>query len=495
MRSANPLLFSDLLERIAAALPPNQTAYLVGGAVRDALLGRVTHDLDFVIAGDNVLKISRWLADRIGAAYYPLDEERDTGRLVLLHPDGSRQLLDFASLRGPDLESDLRGRDFTINAMAIDIRQSQVLIDPLGGAADLIAKKLRACSASAFSSDPLRILRAIRQAFAFGLHIVPETRSLMRQSAPLLARVSPERLRDELFRILGGYQPAACLRALDLMGALSYVLPELPALKGVEQSSPHVSDVWNHTLDVLQKLESVLAALRPDFDPDTAASLLLGLAVLRLGRYREKIGEHLTVAINPDRPLRPLLFLAALYHDIAKPHTRTVEEGGRTRFFGHDQEGAEVVTARARALRLSNTEIERLKKIVRYHMRPVVLAQPGHLPTRRAIYRFFRATGPAGVDICLLSLADVLATQGAALPAGAWISHLDVVRVLLEAWWEKPEESVSPPVLLGGGDLMKELELSPGPQVGRLLEAIREAQAGGQISSREEAIALARSLI
>jgi putative nucleotidyltransferase with HDIG domain len=256
-----------------------------------------------------------------------------------------------------------------------------------------------------------------------------------------------------------------------------------------------VNDVWEHTLDVLQKLEAVLRALSPNYDPDTASSLLLGLAVLRLGRYRQQIGDHLGTLLTPDRPLRPLLFMAALYHDIAKPATRTVEEDGRVRFYGHDQAGADMVESRAQVLRLSNGEIGRLKKIVRNHMRPLLLAQSSRLPTRRAIYRFFRESGPAGVDIVLLSLADVLATQGAALPMDAWAGHLEVVRALLEAWWEKPEESIQPPPLLNGDELMQSLSLKPGPQVGQILEAIREAQATGQVSTRQEALELARAFI
>jgi putative nucleotidyltransferase with HDIG domain len=485
--------FSELLEQIAAASPGGVTLYLVGGAVRDALLGRSTHDLDFVLAGD-VLRFARGLADRLGAAFYPLDEARHTGRLVLSRPGGRREKLDFARLQGPDLESDLRARDFTINAMAIDIRRPQELLDPLHGAADLHAKKLRACSPTSLADDPLRILRAVRQAAAFGLQVDPETRSQMRQAVARLPGISPERVRDELFRILDGSLPAVCLRALDQFGALPYVLPELPALKGVDQPLPHIDDVWDHTLAVLQRLEGVLAALGPAYDPDTAANLPLGLAVLRLGRFREPLGGHMDAALNPERSLRALLFLAALYHDIAKPLTRSVEAGGRIRFIGHDLEGARVVEERARALRLSNVETERLKTIVRQHMRPGLLAQAGQPPTRRAIYRFFRDTGPAGVDICLLSLADTLATHGPALPPESWAIHLDVVRALLEAWWERPEESISPPALINGVEMMAELGLSPGPQVGRLLEAVREAQATGRVSTREEALALARKL-
>jgi tRNA nucleotidyltransferase/poly(A) polymerase len=239
------------LEQIREALPPDTQAYLVGGAVRDMLLGRPTHDLDFVLPADAV-KISRRVADALHAAFYPLDEERDTGRVVQIDPDGSRQVIDFSVLRGPDLESDLRARDFTVNAIALDLHAPQVLIDPLGGAADLHAKRLRACSPLSFEEDPLRVVRGVRLAAAFGFRILPETRRQMGQAVSSLERISPERLRDELFRMLGGPQPWTAIRALDLLGALPYILPELPALKGVDQSPPHVQDVWSHTLSVLQ---------------------------------------------------------------------------------------------------------------------------------------------------------------------------------------------------------------------------------------------------
>jgi putative nucleotidyltransferase with HDIG domain len=311
----------------------------------------------------------------------------------------------------------------------------------------------------------------------------------------LLPDVSAERQRDELYRILGIQRPALALRAMDLLGIFPFVLPELPTLKGVVQSPPHLFDVWEHTLIVLQKLHTLLEVLGPRPDPDSAASMHLGLVSLRLGRYREEIAAHLANALNPDRPLRPLLFLAALYHDIGKPHTRTVDEDGRIRFFEHEQIGAGMIARRARALQLSNAEINRLKSIVRHHMRPLLLAQTGQHPTRRAIYRFFHDAGPAGVDICLLSLADVLGTYGPTLSQDVWARHLDIVRALLEAWWERPAESVSPPPIVTGHDLIAELGLEPGPVIGKILEAIREAQATGRVHNRREALELARDML
>lgn len=486
--------FSPLLEQIRAVLPEDLPVYLVGGAVRDALLNRPTHDLDFVLAGDG-LQIARRVANALQVPFFPLDEERGTGRVVLPRPDSlpgeQRYMLDFATFRGPDLEGDLRARDFTINAMAVDVRAPHQLLDPLGGAADLLAKRLRACSPQALEDDPLRILRAIRLATTFNLQILPETRRWMRAAIPQLNRVSPERQRDELLRILGGKQVATALRALDVLGVLAYLLPEIPPLKGVTQSPPHVEDVWHHTLQTIQHLESVLERVGAlAHDPDAAGSLVVSLMTLRLGRYRQQIHAHLKTELIPDRPWRALLFLAALYHDTGKPETRTEDDDGRIRFFGHEQAGATLLAQRAQALHLSTPEMTRLKNIVRHHMRPHLLAQTDKLPTRRAVYRFFRDTHEAGVDICLLNLADVLATYGPTLPQDSWRAYLDVNRELLEAWWDKQEEHVRPPALLNGHDLIGLFKLKPGPKIGELLELVREAHAIGEISTRKEAIKL-----
>jgi poly(A) polymerase len=479
--------FSNLLERVRSEIPTDLQIFLVGGAVRDALLSRPTHDLDFVLSGD-VLGFSRRLANRLGAAYYPLDVERGTARLILIHPQGAREVLDFALLRGPDLESDLRARDFTINAIALAVHDPQTLLDPLDGASDLRAGQIRACSPSAFQDDPVRILRAIRLAAAYRFRVLPETRAQMRQAVAELPRVSPERLRDEIFRILEGPKPATAIRALDLMGALPYILPELPALKGVRQSAPHLFDVWEHTLDIAQKLDLVLAGLAVQHDPEAAENLIMGQLSLRLGRYRQQIHEHLAAGLIPGRDLRAILFLAALFHDAGKPATQQVDESGRIRFYEHEQVSARIVSQRARFLKLSNDEIERLKTIVRHHMRPLLLAQSEGLPSRRAIYRFFRDTGPAGVDICLLTLADTLATYGPSLPQDTWAHHLDVVRALLEAWWERSEENISPPALVDGRFLIETYKLKPGPLIGKLLDIVREAQAAGEIDDRQAAL-------
>lgn len=483
-----------LLVDLRPGFPPGQPVYLVGGAVRDLLLGRPVHDLDFVLPGD-ALAVSRGFANRLGGAFYPLDEERGAGRVLLDQPDGERMVLDFTSFRGPDLHADLLARDLTINAMALDLDNLEQLIDISGGLQDLRQKRLRAVTAASFSDDPLRIWRTVRQATGLAFSIEAETRRWMRESASQLPRITSERLRDELFRILDGPRPAQAVRVLDVLGAVEPVLPELAALKGVTQSAPHTLDVWNHTLDLLNRLDDVLAVLGLAFDPEAAGAWARGFVAVQLGRFRQQLHEHLDHTLNPNRTHRALLYLAALYHDIGKPGTRQIEADGRIRFFEHERVGAELASRRFRNLQLSNEEVSYATAIVAHHMRPLLLLSSGLPVSRRAIYRLFRDAGSPGIDVCLLSLADALATYGTALPRQQWTDHLEVVRSLFSAWWEQPEQQVAPPPLLNGHELMEALGIPSGRQVGELLELIREAQATGEVADREQALSLVRQTL
>ena len=494
MPFASSLPIDPILEKVREVLPPGLPAYLVGGAVRDALLGRISHDLDFVVPV-NAIAAAKRVANALEADFFVLDGERDTGRVLVTNPDGSRTLMDFAAYRGPDLEADLRARDFTVNALALDAQTGE-LHDPTGGASDLRLKQLRACSPTAFTDDPVRILRAVRQAASFGFHIQPETRQAMKAAVGELPRVSPERQRDELFRILEGPLPATCLRALDMLGVLPLLLPELSAMKGVAQPPPHVSDVWTHTLSVLAHLENILADLAPGYDAETTSDMFTGLLSLRLGRYREQFARHFNQRLVPDRSLRGLLFLAALYHDVSKPETLAEDDSGRLHFWGHDELGAQVAAKRMRAFNFSNDEIARVQAVIRHHMRPHFhssrMEAESRPPSRRAIYRFFRDAGAAGVDTCLLSLADLRATREQSLTQETWLAALDVCRIFLENYFEKPEETVRPPALVNGNDVIQAYNLQPGPLVGQVLEAIREASATGKVGSRDEALAFGR---
>lgn len=489
-----PFSFPPILDKVNAALPPEQELYLVGGAVRDVLLSRLSPDLDFALPSGGI-SLARKIANALKADFLALDAERDTGRVIVTHEDGSRIFLDFATYRGDTLEEDLRARDFTINAIAYNLRDGSI-IDPTNGAQDVRAKIIRACSPTAFADDPVRILRAVRQAAAFGFTIDKQSREWMKQAASQVSRVSVERLRDEVFKILSGPKSSASIRALDMLGVLTHVMPELLKMKGVEQSAPHVHEVWSHTLAVLDHLDGIISGLRVGYSAEQTNDMYTGLLTLRLGRYREQLARHFSEPLNIDRPHRSLLFFAALYHDVCKPDTKTVDDTGRIRFFGHDEKGAEVTAERARAFNLSNDETERLHAIIRNHMRihqfATRLAQEKQSPSRKAIYRFFRDANGAGVDLILLALADLRGTYANHLTVDTWTTYLDIARILLENYWEKPEEVISPPRLLDGRDLMREFNLKPGRIIGQLLESVRENQASGKIQTREQAFEFAR---
>ena len=485
--------FARPIQALVKAASPDQSIYLVGGAVRDLLLAEPVHDLDFCTL-EPVKPLARGLASEMQAALFVLDEERGTFRVVESRPDGSRFTYDLAVLRGGDLHTDLVDRDFTINAMALDLRNPTRLIDPLGGAQDLRDKLLRVCSPGSFENDPVRVLRAVRQSVQFQLRMEAGTLKLLKASIPSLGRVSIERQRDELMKILSGPRPAIALRILDQLGALEIVLPELSGMKGVLQSPPHLLDVWEHTLSVVAELEKVLGTLAQPFQEEKNTGLWLGMASQLLGRYRPQLQGYIQDELIPERPRRGLLFLGALLHDSAKPSVRQVDEHQRVHFYTHEGKGADLARDVGRRLRLSETEGTFLGTLVGEHMRVHHLAKKDGPISRRSVYRFYQAAGSAGPGVVLHSLADMLATYGVTLTQDVWKAELETARQLLEAWYEMPEVAVAPPRIVTGDDIIQLLGIKPGRMIGRILAVIQEKQACGEVQTRQQALDLALEL-
>jgi tRNA nucleotidyltransferase/poly(A) polymerase len=474
-----------ILEEIRGLFSDSE-AYLVGGAVRDSILGRPVLDIDVVLRGSGI-DAARAAADRLGAAFYPLDAERGIGRVILAR-SGARYTLDFAALRGTSIEEDLALRDFTVNAIAVPLSGPASPIDPLGGVRDVREGILRACSPRSIAEDPVRAIRAIRLATQLGFRIEKQAKEQARSAAALLGRVSAERIRDEFFRILAGRKVAAAVHSLESLGLLRAVLPETAGLAG-ETPDGASGGVWEHTLAALEKFEIVCDVLAREPDAGRAADPAMGLARSRLERFRPALAEHLSRPLSDERPQRGLVFLAAILHDAAKPETRSINALGEVHFLGHEQLGAEWAQHRAAALRFSREESEYVAGIVRHHMRPLLMVSSPPI-TRRAVFRFFRGTGPCGIAVSMFFLADALTAHGAEPSLQKWQAAVEIVHSLLEGYFERPEEVIRPAPLLTGDDLIREFELSPGPQIGELLDALREAQAAGEVGTREDAVAL-----
>ena len=477
---------SSLLSSISKFLIEQDIeSYLVGGLVRDVLLERDTADIDFAVAAD-ALEVASKVANAFGGKYVPLDKVNKVGRVVLLDKEAQSSEgqweLDFSTFEG-SIEQDLARRDFTIDAMAMNLRQygkdfSDVeLIDPFHGWDDLCQGVIRAVADTAFEADAARLLRAVRLAAELGFSIDKKTEALIQRYSHLVVGVAGERVREELLRLLAVSGAGRFLTYLDELGLLTTLFPEMAATKGVEQPKEHFWNVFEHSLQVVVAVDFLLRQ---------GAWEYTGEEVLSIVPWSEVLAEHFDREVSSGSTRKALLKLAALLHDVGKPQTKAIEVGGRMRFLGHAKEGAGMVSEMLERLRFSTKEIKLVETLVRYHLRPVQMS-PDELPTRRAIYRYFRDTGDDGIDVLFLSLADHLATRGPHLIPSHWQQHVEVVDYVLSQSF-KQESITHPPKLVDGNDLIDIFGISPGPKVGEILELVHETQASGEITTREEAL-------
>jgi poly(A) polymerase len=469
---------SRLLNQISRFLADkNIPAFIAGGFVRDMLLGRAMEDIDIAIDAD-ALAIAREIATDLGATYVELDDLNRIGRVVL---PGNKWQVDFTTLQG-DIEQDLARRDFTIDAMAIELKKGlngisiSDIIDPFNGRADINHRIIRAVNDGVFADDPARLMRAARLAAELGFNIEDETERLIRENSNYIGKVAGERTREELLRLLALPGAGQRLFYLDRLGLLTALFPELELARGVEQPKIHVWHVFEHSIQTVSAVEFVLRESAWEF---------AGNEVLAMVPWSERLKNHFDRVISSRSKGRTILKLAALFHDIAKPQTRTMDEG-RARFLGHPEQGAAITADIMTRLRFSNREIQLAALLVKYHLRPTQMSNEG-LPTPRAVYRYFRDTGEAGIDLLYLCLADHLATRAGTLDLAGWQEHTKITEYILARHFAE-ESQTTVPKIIDGNDVMESLGLRPGPEVGELLEALREARATGEIATRAQAL-------
>ena len=445
--------------------------WIVGGAVRDAALGREVVDLDLAVSGDPA-PLAKAIAREGGGHSFELSAEFDTWRAVAA--DQSWQI-DVTTLRGETIEADLGKRDFTIGAVAVPLAGGEPL-DPHGGLADLERGLLRAVGERSFAADPLRLLRAARFAANLGLEVDPATVSLARGEASRAAEAAGERQLVELRQLVGGPDPLRGMTLLDELGLTPVVLPELEALRGVEQGPNHHLDVHGHTLAVLAHTLEVERDLER-FGGE------------RAGELRELLAEPLADQITRGTALR----FGALLHDIGKPATRAEKDGFVT-FVGHDSDGVAIVGELCRRLRASRDLTRHLQDLTLHHLRLGFMVHEAPLPPRR-VHEYLRATEPVGADVTLLTVADRLSARGSGPFATeeAIEAHLSVARQMLADALDWRRQGPPRP-LVRGDELAAKLGLADGPEVGTLLAELEAAQYAGEVSTREEAIGHARAL-
>lgn len=474
-------------------------AYVVGGSVRDALLRRPSHDLDLAVASNGRL-VARRIANQFNGAYYSLDASRDTGRALLPQEDGTTLVVDVACLRGGSLVEDLGDRDFTINAMAVRVSDPDLVIDLHHGREHLAEGILVPVSSNSIHNDPIRALRAVRMVSQFNLSLATDTVAQIEAESLRLRAESGERLRDELAKLFVLERSASSLAEMDRLGLLMPIFPELGPLCGLEQSLPHRLHVLDHSLQAVQELESILSRLAANKDPDAqhcpppCRSQAHTSAEMVLSGHTTRMITAMEQPSGGNRTRKTVVKLAALLHDVGKAQTQSLEADGRRRFLGHEGLGAEIIGTIMRRLRFNNSEVAQAQMIVRHHLRPLLLSREPAI-TQRAIYRFFRSTGAAGPEILLLSMADYLAKDQEGLPRAGYDRLCTLVAQMLEYYWPTKEWADKLAPLINGHDLMERLDLEPGPRVGKVLEAIREAQVLGEITSVQAALSFAETYL
>ena len=450
--------------------------YLVGGYLRDKILGRKSKDIDLLLK-DDISKLGPILAKSLKGSFFFLDETRGIARIIA-KTKNSRSI-DFTPLK-QGLKEDLKGRDFTIDALALNLNLlgrktlsfPEELIDYSHGFSDLKERKIRVVSPQAFGDDPLRLLRAVRIGAELGFEIEKNTADLLKRHAPLLVQVAPERVQEELFLILSVPKSSEAFKQTDSLGLSRVVLPELERCKGVIQDRFHHLDVWGHSLLTLAELERVTADI-PSF----------------FLRFEDKIKDHLKKEVQ-GRPRMSLLKLGALFHDLGKAQTRTVE-AGRIRFLGHPETGAKLAKDVLTRLKTGKRAVQVTCRLVKEHLRPGFLSDQE--VTSRAIHRFLRDCGEESLGVILLSLADRLASRGPASTAKQLKKHLSFLNDLVGVIFAPKRRKPTP--ILNGKDLMEKFGLEPGPLIGQLLKAVEEAQFEGVISRREEALIFVKQIL
>jgi tRNA nucleotidyltransferase/poly(A) polymerase len=449
-----------------AWLPYTAGVYLVGGSVRDLLLGRHCVDYDIAVS-ENPADFARRLARRTGGRRVCLGKS-DQVLFRVLGPDAA---FDITPVRGPSIESDLGKRDFTVNAMAYAL-DTQTLIDPFHGKAHLAAGQLNAVTESVFDSDPVRLVRAFRICAAYGLEMPPATDALIRTKSPHIQRSPPERITGELFRILALPGTPATLARMAHSDVLFQVLPELKETVGCMQHRQHAFDVFQHTLTALRHLERLQKDTEAVF-PETAS------------RIRDLLDEKTAV----------LLKWAMLLHDIGKPRVKTVGRTGALRFHGHEKAGAQAADGICRRLRFSKADTEKTVFFIRHHIKPLFLylacRNPGS--RKRIRTRFFLRYNDQTPALFLHAVADIQGKSDRFDPRNQ--AFIDFARHLLRDYFQEYRETKKTPPFLTGFDLIRDFGLEPSPAIKRILNRLREAQLSGEIRDEPSARRLARKLM
>ena len=470
-------------------------SYLVGGVLRDSILGTTNPDVDIAVVA-SAMDVAKKVATIMNGKSFQLDKSRNICR-VLANVLGNEIQIDIASAQN-GISSDVEKRDFTINSLALDVNdvdcnygvpqfEISKIIDEHRGIEDILNGSLRMTSSQVFKEDPLRILRGARLTAQYNLDIDKYTETQIKESSSLISRVSSERIRDEFLKLLSLQQSTKNLTKMDELGILTNIIPELEASRETSQPPSHHWKVLEHMVQTVGQAENIVTGKQINAGPYPKFTL----------KYIPSIDAHLTYFeqnYSDSQSRLTFLKLACLLHDVGKPKTKTVDPDGKTRFLGHDKLGEEIARSILKRMKFSNSGIELVTNQISNHLRPSQISNQGQDPTPKAIRRYYNDTSGASIDILYLNLADYISAKGPKLTQIEWIDHCRKINIIAksESSYKRDENQAK---LVSGHDIMVGLCLNPGPFIGTLIKDVEEARLEGLVSNKKEALELIRHRI
>jgi len=471
--------------------------YIVGGYVRDSIIGEISRDIDIVILNSDQ-DIINDITSYLGCKAVELDKERHISRLFFIDEYEDQQIDSYfhidLSLCLTDIKEDLAARDFTINSMAVSLSHAlpkidlEYVIDPYNGVADIVSKRIECVSDTIFREDPVRLLRAVRLMAQLDFVLTDNTRSLIQRHATRLLEASNERVREEFLKIIQSRNSSEKIKELDELGLLSVLIPELEDCKGVIQPKEHFADVFGHSMS----MPTSIGIITRDGSAD-----IFGHNIISQIPWDDQIEYHFHSEFSDGVSRATILKVAGLLHDISKPTTKTFDDAkDKIRFIGHDKEGAEVSRGILKRFRFSNKAIEFVYALINQHLRPTQMSSINMMPTDRAIYRYYRDLGDYAIDTLYLNLADYLSAKGPnKVEESDWSRHCSLIGYILDHKSNRTSTNNQYKSLINGNMIIEEFDIEPGPVIGYVLDLVYEEQMSGNIKDVKSALVLAGEIL
>lgn len=441
--------------------------YVVGGTVRDFLMGKISYDRDLIVVDEDAKSFSQKVAEFFDGVFIPLDEENKIYRIVL---KDKKNFLDITNPIGGNLEEDIMRRDITINAIAVNIKTGEIPSFCEFGIQDLQNKIIREIKEENFNDDPLRMLRVYRFYANLGFEISPELLNITKKHASLINKPAKERIEYELMKLFDGEFAAQALLKMDESEILEIIFPFVKELKQVPPNLHHHLDLFNHSIETVNQVQKFY-----EISP-------------------KEVQEHLKKVDFGGFSRLAHLKLAALMHDIGKFSTWTIEpDTGRHRFIKHEDVGAKLAIPILKKMCFSNKQIDYISYIIKKHMYPTAVVSAPEL-NDKVMMRYVRKSADNAIDTIIIAKADRVSAQGPEITKELVEENITLLDKLLQFYLNTKETLAPLPKLLDGREVMSILNINPSPMLGKILNELHEAQISGDVLTKDDAVRFIKSI-